>query len=275
MFRTLALLSLFMLFLSASLRADIVVKPAGLRIAALPYAGESKMRPFNHTQGVCLVLSIVAEGDLLIADFLPEESVIESVFDSLGLDLLNADPLEGRKPVERRKWYVHATISEDSKSMIVRTGVFNPFALPSKGAESITLAGTLAVKTAASSQTYREKFEPAVGAVIDCGPFTLTVEKIDPEGGFGQTDYEITFVVTGDVDAFQSVDFSDSQGGLMKRYRDQKMNRRVSGGEKIHSMRMLLSGPPQLGSEIVVDLWEGVVIDELPVEAEFTLGFAR
>jgi hypothetical protein len=185
------------------------VEARGIRIVGPGYTGDT-LRPFNWSQGTTVALLIQVPGGGLIG-FDQKASTIELFRDDGEKDLTKKRP--GAFSFQRG--YDRGEISKDGKACLVEVGSPD---LPSRGARSIHLKGTLVLQSATGKKSYRQEgVEARRGEKILAGPIPFRITRVGkPEWSFGDEKFSITLEARQDITGVASIRFLDGSGMEIK-----------------------------------------------------------
>ena len=247
-----------------SVRADPVIKPAGIRVVTEQHGESSSgLRPFNAPKlGVTAGLLVVVEEELSIVAIPRDLQKLKSFTDDKGKNLLEVP--EGFR---RDGFGPFPKISKDGKAALVEVSVSG---LPSPGATTVKLAGRVTIHTGSNVKPVKSAvFTPEADAKVTAPGFNFTVKKAGkPE--YGDAPLAMTLTIDRDVPEIAAFRFFDAEGHRIKHVG--AGSSRTAFGDKVvseHSFSFDKAHPKLI---MEVDAWTDMRIQALPFD--LTIGLA-
>lgn len=249
-------------------------KPAGLRLVTIPHEGESRMRAYNHTPGSSFVFSLIGpDSGPYVVDIDFKRSAVESAFDDSGRNLLTHGTDDAKELQERTEfWSATPKISSDGRAVLLESSIFHPLALPAKGSTEIRLKASVMVLGATGIRASASLLDSTPGQSTTVGELRFELDKIEPEGGFGETPYKMTFRVFGPMKALRDLQITDSGGNKIPRYDPLQPRFTYTGKEQFYYLDIRLAKELPESAELQVELWTDLSEYLVPIELTFALG---
>ncbi len=232
-------------------QSKLAVSVGGLRVVG-PGIGESgsEQRPFNESTGTTIVLMVRAPKGTGIVDLDNDGSVIDTVSDDKGTNLLE-DASFGSFP---------EVVKDGSAGLIeLKLG-----ARPGAGATSVAAEGSLNVTTATGTKPVKSASVALVeGKTFKVGTIPITVGKVEAS----EDSISVTFnLPRAALKTIKAMKFLDAKGGEIEG------DRRGSGylnetGELDYQLKTTSKTVT-----VSCDVWQGLKSDKLPFKVTASLG---
>ncbi len=208
---------------------------------------------FESRQGVSLALAVKVEPGTAILEIDDDECTVETWTDDKGTDL-NIEP----------DWGSFPTYTEDMSAGII--SVRSPL-VPASGAQQVSMAGSLAVTTAAGTQSSRAtKVTLTKGTTFKAGALAGTISEFEASDSGGSVSVRFTGPTAG---AIKEVRFLDAAGTVIESDRNGSM----TSSDEVELMYTLKA--KAASATLEVEVWQNLKTSAVPFTISAGLGSIR
>jgi len=236
------------------------VEARGLRVVGEGYGEENGLRPFNWFPGVTVALLVTSPAGGLI-EFDSRASEVTKLVDNKGTDLMV------RGEFSMPGFTGSEDVSDDGKAMMIDVGGGG---VPAKGADSIQVTGTLAIRRATQQKVHKaDNVAVKADQKIEAGPVAFTISSVG-KPDWGDNPLRITLEAKQHVDTIAEIRFLDAGGAVIESHRTGSMTMSMGDDVQVTLEFDLAKAVESFSVEVVY--WTDLQTAKVPFDVTVRVG---